>query len=44
MGTQPFPTPILNDLTALVDTVLDSINPSSAVYLNRNTVDAAYAG
>ena len=44
MGTQPFPKPSLNDLTALIDTVLDSINPTSAVYLNRNTVDAAYAG
>jgi hypothetical protein len=44
VGTQPFTKPILNDLTDLIDTVLNSINPSSAVYLNRNTVDAAYAG
>jgi hypothetical protein len=34
MGTQPFSNPTLNDLTALIDTVLDSINPSSAVYLS----------
>jgi hypothetical protein len=44
MGTSPFPKPPLSDLVDLIDTVLDSINPSSAVYLNRNTVDAAYAG
>ncbi len=44
MGTQPFPKPALSDLTDLIDTVLASINANSAVYLNRNTVDAAYAG
>lgn len=44
MGSPPFPKPSLADLTDLIDLVLDSINPNSAVYLNRNTVDAAYAG
>ena len=44
MSTSPFPKPLLADIVALIDTVLDSINPSAAVYLNRNTVDAAYAG
>ena len=44
MSTATFPKPLLADLVALIDTVLDSINPNAAVYLNRNTVDAAYAG
>jgi hypothetical protein len=44
MSSPPFPKPLLGDLVALIDTVLDSIDPNSYVYLNRNTVDAAYAG
>ena len=44
MSTPPFSQPLLADLVALINTVLDSINPNAAVYLNRNTVDAAYAG
>ena len=44
MSTAPFPKPLLTELVSLIDTVLNSINPSAAVYLNRNTVDAAYAG
>lgn len=44
MPNPPFPKPLLNQLVALIDVVLDSINPNAAVYLNRNTVDAAYAG
>jgi hypothetical protein len=44
MGTAPFPKPTLDELTTLIDNVLDAINPNATVYLNRNTVDAAYAG
>jgi len=44
MSTAPFPKPLLADLVALIDIVLDAINPDTAVYLNRNTVDSAYAG
>jgi hypothetical protein len=44
MPGPPFPKPLLTDLVALIDTVLDSIDPDAYVYLNRNTVDAAYAG
>ncbi len=44
MSTAPFPKPEFDELVSLIDTVLDAINPDSAVYLNRNTVDAAYAG
>lgn len=38
------PKPSLSQLKALIDVVLGSINTSTAVYLNRNTADAAYAG
>lgn len=44
MSSAPFPKPTLSVLTGLIDTVLNSINANSAVQLNRNTVDAAYAG
>jgi hypothetical protein len=44
VAANPIPLPTLADLTTLIDTVLDSINATSAVYLNRSTVDAAYAG
>jgi hypothetical protein len=40
----PFPKPLLAGLVALIDTVLGSIDPEACVYLDRNTVDAAYAG
>ena len=43
MGSNAYGLPTLAELTALVDDVLTSINPGSALYLNRNTVDAAYA-
>ena len=36
--------PSLDQLKLLIDTVLDSITVGTAVYLNRNTADAAYAG
>lgn len=44
MSSASFPKPTLSTLTGLIDTILSSINASSAVQLNRNTVDAAYAG
>src|SRR5437764_2687171 len=36
--------PSLSELKALIDIVLDSVDPNTAVYLNRNTADSAYAG
>ena len=36
--------PSLEQLKVLIDVVLNSITPGAAVYLNRNTADAAYAG
>jgi hypothetical protein len=38
------PKPPLSQLKALIDAVLGSINSATAVYLNRNTGDSAYAG
>jgi hypothetical protein len=38
------PKPSLAQLKALIDVVLSSLSPNTAVYLNRNTADAAYAG
>jgi hypothetical protein len=38
------PKPSRAQLKNLIDVVLISINPSTSVYLNRNTADAAYAG
>jgi hypothetical protein len=36
--------PPLAQLTGLIDAVLNSVSPTTAVYLNRNTGDSAYAG
>ena len=44
MAGPPFSKPTISQLKSLIDVVLNSIKVSSAVYLNRNTVDAAYAG
>ena len=43
MGSPSFTLPALAELTSLVDEVLASVDSGSALYLNRNTVDAAYA-
>jgi hypothetical protein len=44
MPDPQFVKPELDQLISLIDIVLGSINPNAGVYLNRNTVDAAYAG
>ena len=44
MASPLFSKPSITQLKALIDIVLDSINTNSGAYLNRNTVDAAYAG
>jgi hypothetical protein len=44
MASPPFNKPTINQLKALIDTVLGTVSSQSTVNLNRNTVDAAYAG